>query len=282
MTDGKTILVGVAEDTWDVFVSYASPDIEHARALSSALQPDFHVFLDEESVPLGLPFDQALVDALNSSRVTVVLISQQSRQAFYQREEVVRAIARMRRTGGAHRVVPVYLDGPVPAAELAPVVGVALLHGLSLAVDGLPRVAARLRALLAEAGTVAPPVPPAHPLHEFPAWGYVESHRIRRVLIDAVAERYSDATAALIVQGANEMRVDADPSSPEASIIRQITLPTIGVVGPIAYWAAVFTEAKLHGPRMLAALLLTVNSQAFPPAARNARQELLTYLKSIR
>jgi hypothetical protein len=274
---------------WDFFLSYASSDRQVAQQLYEELHPRFQVFFDIESLPLGLPFDRELIDALNHSATTVVFVSSASAHAMYQREEVVRAIALMRRTNGHHRVVPVYVDGAQPSADEVSILGAPLLQGVAMQPGGIKAVAVRLAALAGERGNgdsrgVADwPAAPgrAHPLFAFPEGGRVGAERVRRALIEAAARSYTGAAASLLVSEANALRIEAEPDDPDASVIRMVNLPDASVVAPMQYWIAVFTEARLQGPRMLAALLLSISARSWSAEERQMRDALLAYLKNV-
>ena len=115
---------------WHFFLAHAGPDREFAELLYDRLARASDVFLDSKSLKLGDNWDTALRDAQRSSLVTVVLISQSSNDAYYQREEIAAAIALAREAGG-HRVVPVYLNAEAAASETVPY-GLRLKHGMTL------------------------------------------------------------------------------------------------------------------------------------------------------
>lgn len=147
---------------WDFFIAHAGADAGVAEELHALLSPHARVFLDSECLILGDDWDRELAAAQKRSRVTIVLVSPNTDDAYYQREEIAAAIDRARKDTHAHRVVPVYLDGPAgdpagPARDLDGLAGGALdipyglrlKHGLSLAAEGsLEAVARRLIRLL--------------------------------------------------------------------------------------------------------------------------------------
>jgi hypothetical protein len=134
----------VAEDRWDFFIAYAGPDREAAAALHDLLSPPFRVFLDRRSLLPGDDWASRLAAAQAGAAVTLVLISPRTDAAYYQREEIARALDLARREDDAHRVVPILLDGPGRAVELP--YGLRLRHGISVTeAGGLPGVSDRLK-----------------------------------------------------------------------------------------------------------------------------------------
>jgi hypothetical protein len=134
---------------YDFFIAYATPDRRQAQDLCWFLQDDScEVFLDVKDVRPGTLWMPALREALGASRAIVVLVSTYTHDAFYQQEEIVRAIQFARDKPRAHTVIPVILEKLPHGAESMP-------YGLSSwqALDatrsgGLKRVAAELVAWL--------------------------------------------------------------------------------------------------------------------------------------
>ncbi len=107
----------------------------------------------------------------------------------------------------------------------------------------------------------------------------VEAFRVSRSVKAAYAASIDSAQANAIVGEANAFRLEADPADSSVTIIKLGNLPPPLTVGPRVYWEAAFGEACLHGPRMLAALLLVVSDALFPDDARVAREKLLRSLR---
>ncbi|HZD01525.1 MAG TPA: TIR domain-containing protein [Actinomycetes bacterium] len=130
-----------ADLPYDFFIAHAGPDTPKAERLFDLLAQETRVFLDSKSLMLGDDWDRMLSEAQRGSRVTVVLISNNTDEAFYQREEIAAAINLARKSEAVHRVVPVYLD---PPSDTIPY-GLRLKHGLTVS-DQLPveNVATRL------------------------------------------------------------------------------------------------------------------------------------------
>jgi hypothetical protein len=59
-------------------------------------------------------------------------------------------------------------------------------------------------------------------------------------------------------------------------------LPDIALAGAEVYWSRMFDEAKRHGPRMVAALLLSLDEQRLEAPARTQRTALLKRLREPR
>ena len=115
---------------WDFFIAHAGPDREVAETLYDRLLEKSRVFLDARSLLLGDDWDRELSEAQRNSLVTVVLISSNTEEGYYQREEIAAAIA-LARTTDKHRVVPVYLNGEAAASNSVPY-GLRLKHGITL------------------------------------------------------------------------------------------------------------------------------------------------------
>ena len=108
----------MAEDRWDFFIAYASPDRRAAETLHDLLSTVFRVFLDRRSLLPGDDWARRLSAAQDGAAVTLVLISPRTDAAYYQREEIARALDLARREDAPHRVVPVLLDAPGDPVDL--------------------------------------------------------------------------------------------------------------------------------------------------------------------
>jgi hypothetical protein len=116
---------------WDFFITHAGADKRPAEKLYDYLKPKSRVFLDCRSLVLGDDWDTELRRAQKTSLVTVVLISEKTEAAYYQREEIAAAIALARANAAQHRVVPVFLDRHAHSNDSLPY-GLRLKHGLVL------------------------------------------------------------------------------------------------------------------------------------------------------
>ncbi|MEQ4299847.1 toll/interleukin-1 receptor domain-containing protein [Plantactinospora sp. B6F1] len=132
------------EDRWDFFIEYAPADRAAAEELYDLLSPPFRVFLDHRSLPPGDDRGDRLPAARRGTAITLMLISDATDRAYHQREEVAEAVELSRRENGAHRVVPILLNGSAGGGHLP--FGLRLGQALPVtAAGGLPEVAGRLR-----------------------------------------------------------------------------------------------------------------------------------------
>lgn len=139
-----------AEYTWDFFLAHAGPDKHIAEILYDLLVPHSRVFLDSRCLRLGDNWDQRLAQAQQSSRITLVLVSLGTDNAYYQREEIATAIAMARQDKDKHRIIPIYLDHWFEDTNNRPY-GLRLIHSLSLSSTmGLAEIAHHLLELLAQ------------------------------------------------------------------------------------------------------------------------------------
>ena len=135
----------------DFFIAYATPDRQQAEKLCWFLQDDgCKVFLDVQALRPGASWGPVLREALKASRVIVVLVSTHADDAFYQQEEIGRAIQLARDMPQPPTVIPVLLE-KLPQGAVSMPYGVSSLHALDATKPGdLKRVAAELVAWLKE------------------------------------------------------------------------------------------------------------------------------------
>ena len=106
-----TASITASVSRYDFYIVYATPDRRQARDLCWFLQDNAcKVFLDEQDLGPGDRLPPALREALEASRVIVVLVSTHTDDAFYQQEEIGRAIQLARDKPRAHTVIPVILE----------------------------------------------------------------------------------------------------------------------------------------------------------------------------
>jgi hypothetical protein len=134
---------------WDIFIAHASTDKASAEQLYDRLAAGGHrVFLDARSLKLGDFWDLEIPRALATARMMVVLIASSYESAHYLRAEIAQAIDQARTTGSP-RVVPVYIDGPLPSGMVPPY-GLGVVQAIDArAVGGLGAVADQLDRFLA-------------------------------------------------------------------------------------------------------------------------------------
>jgi hypothetical protein len=123
--------MNIIDKKWDFFIAHAGVDTPVAEQLYDLLAGSARVFLDSRSLELGDDWDSALATAQQQSRITVVLVSQQSDAAYYQRVEVAQAINISRNASDNHRVIPLYVDEASTKGTSAQP-GLNLKHGLFL------------------------------------------------------------------------------------------------------------------------------------------------------
>jgi hypothetical protein len=132
MTDESTKTQGVkpAYD-WDFFLAHAGADLGIAENLKQNLEPPAKVFLDAVNIELGDEWDEKLSEAQRASLISVVIVSPNTKKAYYQREEIAAALQMAREDPNSHRVVPVYLSAKqIPPGEIP--YGLRLKHSLYL------------------------------------------------------------------------------------------------------------------------------------------------------
>lgn len=136
-----------AKPAWDVFLAYASPDAALALELHGALEVrGLRTFLDRRALRAGERWDFALVNAQASARGTVALLSPHFGAAWYQADEVQRAIQLKR--AYERFLIPLYRDGRPQDPEAVPY-GLHALEPLDLpGCGGVQGAAARIRDLL--------------------------------------------------------------------------------------------------------------------------------------
>jgi hypothetical protein len=134
---------------YDFFIAYATPDRRQAEDLCWFLQDHLcKVFLDVNDLSPGTVWRLALREALEASRAIVVLVSTHTDDAFYQQEEIVRAIQLTRDKPRAHTVIPVSLK-KLPQGTVDMPYGMSGLQAQDATrPGGLKRVAAELAAWL--------------------------------------------------------------------------------------------------------------------------------------
>ena len=102
--------MGDSRPQYDFFIAHAGPDQEASERLFNLLEGRSTPFLDSRVLQYGDNWDRELALAQQQSRITVVLVSSRTDDAFYEREEIAAAIDLARKDPEGHRVVPVYLD----------------------------------------------------------------------------------------------------------------------------------------------------------------------------
>lgn len=129
--------------SYDFFIARARPDALIAEQLYDELTKlRMSCFLDSRSLRLGDDWDLSLRRGQEASRATIVIVSPNCDQAFYQRKEIAAAIAMARADPDTHRVIPLYVSEP---EVLFIPYGLRIKHGMYLTHDiPLERAATRL------------------------------------------------------------------------------------------------------------------------------------------
>lgn len=131
---------------WDLFIAHSSADVETAEQLYGFLARRHRVFLDSKCLRLGDDWDSALQKAQRNSRITAIIVSSATDDAYYAREEIAAAISDARRLSTGHRIVPIFKDSQSMAR---PPYGLTLKHGIRLDGTGaIEGVAAALSNLI--------------------------------------------------------------------------------------------------------------------------------------
>lgn len=95
---------------WDFFLSHPGADLDAAKNLFAKLNPPAKVFLDDECLRCGDVFDIELSKAQRASLISLILVTPNTENAYFQREEIAAAIDMARADPRTHRVVPIYLN----------------------------------------------------------------------------------------------------------------------------------------------------------------------------
>ena len=222
---------------FDVFISYASPDLPSARALYDeflcrTMPRRFRPYLDAVLLGPECDFDVELPKVLRTCAITAVLVSERTPAAHYQRQEYILALELERRSSGtSHRVVPVWLND-VPT-EHRPF-GLMTRQGIRVTeehrvtgqiADGLVGVLDRIAAAHAERTWLAEtPIPAIKEvarqaldfLHEAHIEGRITDERrqestrtvldetVRRILDEGYRQRLNQQTIAIAPTAENE------------------------------------------------------------------------------
>jgi TIR domain len=123
--------MSIVDKKWDFFIAHAGVDTPIAEQLFDLLAGSAKVFLDSRSLELGDNWDLELAAAQRESLITVVLVTQNTDPAYYQRVEVAQAITMSRALTDQHRVIPLYVD-EASTKGISAEYGLNLKHGLFL------------------------------------------------------------------------------------------------------------------------------------------------------
>lgn len=117
-----------AAPRWDIYLSYASPDRNAAEALFHALSAKARVFFDTQRLTPGVAWDVQLPEEQRHSLLTLVLVSEHTAEARYQREEIALGVELSRDRTNQHHVIPIYLRGSANDKNVP--LGLRVLHAI--------------------------------------------------------------------------------------------------------------------------------------------------------
>ena len=272
---------------YDFFIAHAGKDINKAKNIYDLLSEKYKVFLDKESLQLGDNWPKVLSDALEKSKVIILLLSKGSDNAYYLQEEMVRAIQLQRTNSNFYKVVPIYLDGlPNTISEIP--YGLYQLHSIDLVAENdVKNVYKKLVQYFdyrpsneSSSYQIKEDLHFSHVLHKFPIGPRVDGSLVPVKLIEEFAETVNVSESLQIIDEANALRKQADPSETGSITIKKINLPHPGNTSPKEFWLTAFVQARLHGPRMLAALLLSVEDTFFSKDGIAIKNKLLKELEN--
>ena len=264
---------------WDFFIPHASADANQAELLYSMLSNTHRTFLASRCIAAGTDWDSSLHAALHSSRVIVPLVSAKTKDSFFQRAEFTRAVQLAHAHPSRYRVVPVDLDGTLATAD-APL-ALDLKQWLKTGQRGeFDYVVQYLRELVhpspdTEDHTETTAVSYSHLLMRYPPGPMVEDAIDRSIVRQSARLIPTFEAPSVIDEAAHNCRSAGDS---DVTVVESVYLPPPDTTQPAHYWQVAFREAKNHGPRMLAALLLVVSDEQFPPEAKRAKARLLARL----
>lgn len=259
---------------YDFFICYPSADAAEAMALKALLDTKHKVFLDQDCLQPGENWTMELSNHQAAAKMTIALISRNYSSAIYAQEEVATGIAFERRwSKDRHCVVPVYLNGiPQDIREIP--YGLRCKQSIVKIENGMVGVAKKLSAMLASIPQQADDQPQNnHPLHKYPVYPAVPAEFVSTALIQSYARLIYPFEASQVIAEANRLVHEAG-GAPNDMIQEHYLVPPFSNA-PYQFWLDAFKEARLHGPRMTAALLMVVPDDRFEEKAKANRFELL-------
>jgi hypothetical protein len=255
---------------YDFFLAYSKHDEKLADEIYRILSETSSVFYAPRSIEVGKSWPEELERGQRSAGTTIVLVPAAPKDSPYVRSEISRAIE-LNRENPDRRVVPVFLGKPryVP--------GLDAYQGISVPEDGsVQAVVDKLRGI----PSTARAHPPAHPLDRYPIGPIVPGHYLSRQVIKAYAQLFDSTRSPRVIDEANALRAEANEGSAAPSLLRPEDLPSAEHIGTTTYWIRAFDEARRHGPRMVAALLLAVDPKEYPGMPKKAVEERAAMLET--
>ncbi len=92
---------------YDIFISYPSQEFDIAKEIYKHFSTRFSVFMDKISLKCGMDWTEEIPKAQKNSAVTLAIISNNTKKAFYEKEEITRAI-KLRKLR-KHIIIPIIL-----------------------------------------------------------------------------------------------------------------------------------------------------------------------------
>ena len=273
---------------WDFFIAHSHEDKENAHELYSHLKLNSKVFLDEECLLPGSEWDLGLLNAQKASAITIILVSEKIHSSYYAREEITLGIQLSIRDPNRRLVIPIYIKGFKPDSTDM-YYGLRLKQGLDVNKEGgLENVSKKLLVSISnlKSGITSSNYnlhnSTPHILLQYPAGPAVNAEIVRRPIIDSFAALIRRIEARIVIAEANAFRKEANPNDENVTVIDFNYILPEDTVNPFAFWVEVFNEARLNGPRMLAALILTVPPDKFSAQAQSVRSKILEQLQQFK
>jgi hypothetical protein len=257
-----------------IFLSHCNSDGTMLLPLIAELKKhDVEVWTYEEEIAPGQSFPSRMSEALTQCDHMLVGWSAAAAKSPHVANEIDAFYTQHPEPG---RLLFLRLDGePIPA-----------LHGSRIFVE-FGNAASDVAAIKAwVTGDKAPAlqslpaeVPPPDALAQFPLGPMFPPDRIPESLINAYADLFgTKVSAQRVVNRAIHLRREADPNDPELTVLRHAELPQVEI-GSDNYWYQAFTQAGMHSPRMLAALVLAHPDHQLSDNSRRERAQLLIALR---
>jgi energy-coupling factor transporter ATP-binding protein EcfA2 len=161
----------VADDTYDVFVSYSRADGRHAAEIDSVLRDKgLKTFFDRRNLAAGLPWVRALEQAIGAAKAAIVLIGPRGLGNTQQYEREL-AFVRQTRDPSAFPVVPVILpetiDPPFDFLRVLTWIDFSHVKSVSDAPDVLEQLLRAIHGQPTSAGTARDAICPYRGLDAF-------------------------------------------------------------------------------------------------------------------
>lgn len=259
-----------------LFISYSSDDRLYVRTLSGKLQAlGVELWFDSQQIKPGGSIPMAISEGLAVSKKLLVVWSQASKSSVHVNNELD---AFYIKSPNPESILFLKLDTqPIPTLYAA--------RQYICSSGDIENDATLVRTWIDSSAAIASHLQ-QEPERDMTPANIPKGPRVERYLIsDSLVAAYAEGLptrtkAEQIIGRAMRLRRSADPGDRNATTFTSGDLPNLDVVGADAFWQDVFTQAALHGPRMLGALLLAQPDDLFPAEARSERARLLLYLRT--